>query len=80
MSPEQATSQKELVKALVETEEAIVPVPRVLLVNTIGPQEASRFLPALPDFVHVNKDNLLLVLRFQCPDLLKEVLDEQDPR
>ena len=44
----EASTPKELVDALLECEQEVDFVNRLTLIQTIGPELANRFLPALP--------------------------------
>lgn len=53
LQPHEIESTEQLIQYLVESQQAIVHVPRVLLVKTLG-QDAQELLPTLPDYIAVN--------------------------
>lgn len=53
LQPHEIKSQEQLIQYLVETQQAIVHVPRQLLVQTLG-QDAQELLPTLPDYIAIN--------------------------
>lgn len=71
MQTKDAKTPQELVAALLECEVEVDFVNRKLLVETIGPELANRFLPALPDVVGVNTTDLLLTIKVAKPELIK---------
>lgn len=53
LQPHEIESTEQLIQYLVESQQSIVHVPRVLLVKTLG-QDAQELLPTLPDYIAVN--------------------------
>lgn len=70
MRPLEAKTPEELIDALLKSDQVIDWVPRRLLVQAIGAEQAQRFLPALPDNVAVNVPDLLLVYKAFRPQEL----------
>lgn len=71
MNAQEATTPEELVAILAKSNEVLEFVPRKLLIKTLGEENAQRFLPALPDFVSINVDNFLMVVKLVKPKLLE---------
>lgn len=61
MTPQEATTSQELLQTLVDSNDVLEFVPRQLLIDTLGEEHAKRFLPAVPEYVSVNVDNVLMV-------------------
>lgn len=78
MRPLDAKTPEELIDALVQTDQVIDWVPRKLLVQAIGVEQAQRFLPALPDNVAVNVADLLLVYKAFHPQRLEQSFERTD--
>lgn len=78
MSTEKAKTPNELVEAAYRTENVISFVPRKLLIETVGVDMAQRFLPELPEYVAVNVEDLLLVLKVVKPELLSTIMKKVD--
>ena len=69
-SPQESTDAAGLVEALVRSNNVLEFVPRKVLIDTLGPELADRFLMELPKFVSVNVDQVLLTIRAFKPELL----------
>ena len=67
-----ATSPRELVQGLFNCQSEVDFVNRKVLIETIGPQLAERFLPALPEVVGVNTTELLMTIKIAKPELIQE--------
>jgi len=63
MTPQESTTPQELIDLLIKSEQVLEFVPRKLLIQTLGEEHAQRFLPALPEYVSVNVDNVLMVAK-----------------
>lgn len=72
MKPLESKTPEELAQSLIDSTEVLEFVPRKLLIESIGAELASQFLPELPDHVSVNKDKLLMVLQLSNPELFTQ--------
>lgn len=61
--PQEAKTPEELIESLKACDDVITFVPRKLLIQAIGAEEALQFLPALPDFVSINVIQFINVQR-----------------
>lgn len=78
MKPLEATTSEELIEAVLQSTTSIDWVDRRLLIQTIGIEDAQRFLPALPDSVAVNMEELALVLKANHNEALVSALARVD--
>lgn len=78
MKPVEATTPEELIDALLKTDQEIDWVPRKLLIQAIGAEQAQRFLPALPNNIAVNVAELLLVYKAFHPQQLDQSFQRTD--
>lgn len=66
----EALTPEELVEALLVSNTEVDFVDRKALIATLGPDIASRFLPALPRVVGVNTTDLLMTIKVVKPELI----------
>ena len=78
MKPLEAKTPEELIDTLLQTDQVIDWVPRKLLVQAIGIEQAQRFLPVLPDYVAVNVAELLLIYKAFYPPQLEQSFERTD--
>jgi hypothetical protein len=69
------TSPSELVQSLLQTPTSPTFVSRKLLIQTIGIEQAEKFLPPLPEQIGVNVEQLLAIIELKHPELYKEAQD-----
>ena len=74
MKPLEAKTPVELVQAILHCDSSIDWLDRKLLIETIGVQDAQRFLPELQKAVAVNLEELTLMLKANHPELLNQAL------
>jgi hypothetical protein len=75
MKPLNAKTRLELVQSIIHSDNTLDWVDRKLLIETIGVDDAQRFLPQLQRSICVNLEELTLILKANHPELLKEALD-----
>jgi hypothetical protein len=71
-----AKNEEEFIEAVYESQSVIDFVPRKLLIQVVGVDHAQRFLPTLPEYVAVNTEELLLVLKLTKEKELQAIIQK----
>ena len=86
MNSLEAKTPDQLMDAVIQSDDALGWVNRRLLIETIGVENAQQFLPALPDVIAVNLEQLAVVMKAFHNEALMSALErveqksqEEDP-